>query len=157
MGLVEFVKQAGETLFGADPAAAEATSDEVVLSKRATSLEERVRALALPVDDLKIKLAGTTAVVKGRAASQADREKVVLAIGNTAGIAAVDDRLEVAGGEAAARYYTVASGDTLSKIAKSSYGDASKYAIVFEANKPMLKDPDRIYPGQVLRIPPLPT
>ncbi len=49
--------------------------------------------------------------------------------------------------------YTVVAGDTLSKIAKSQYGDASKYPKIFEANKPMLKDPDKIYPGQVLRIP----
>lgn len=45
------------------------------------------------------------------------------------------------------------SGDTLSKIAKDMYGDADKYPQIFEANKPMLKDPDKIYPGQVLRIP----
>ncbi len=49
--------------------------------------------------------------------------------------------------------YTVKSGDTLSGIAKSVYGDASKYMKIFEANKPMLSDPNKIYPGQVLRIP----
>jgi len=51
------------------------------------------------------------------------------------------------------RFYTVKSGDTLGKIAKEFYGNAGKYPVIFEANKPMLKDPDRIYPGQVLRIP----
>ncbi len=56
--------------------------------------------------------------------------------------------------EPEAKYYTVVKGDTLSKIAKASYGDAMKYPVIFEANKPMLKDPDKIYPGQVLRIPP---
>jgi nucleoid-associated protein YgaU len=49
---------------------------------------------------------------------------------------------------------TVRSGDTLSKIAKDAYGDANAYMQIFEANKPMLSNPDRIYPGQVLRIPP---
>ena len=58
------------------------------------------------------------------------------------------------GGEAASRFYTVQSGDTLSKIAREFYGDAGKYPRIFEANKPMLKDPDKIYPGQMLRIPP---
>ena len=51
--------------------------------------------------------------------------------------------------------YAVVPGDTLSKIAKHYYGDANKYPVIFEANKPMLTHPDKIYPGQVLRIPPL--
>lgn len=53
------------------------------------------------------------------------------------------------------RFYTVVAGDTLSAIAKREYGSASKYPLIFEANKPMLSDPDKIYPGQTLRIPPL--
>jgi nucleoid-associated protein YgaU len=56
--------------------------------------------------------------------------------------------------EPEARFYTVAKGDTLSKIAKAEYGDANAYPAIFEANRPMLSHPDRIYPGQVLRIPP---
>ncbi len=56
--------------------------------------------------------------------------------------------------EPEATYYTVVSGDTLSKISKQAYGDANKYMKIFEANKPMLTHPDKIYPGQVLRIPP---
>ena len=67
----------------------------------------------------------------------------------------VEDRLEVTNPEPEARYYTVAKGDTLSKIAKQHYDDANKYPQIFEANKPMLKDPDKIYPGQSLRIPEL--
>ncbi len=51
--------------------------------------------------------------------------------------------------------YTVKKGDTLSAIAKAMYGNANKYQAIFEANQPMLKHPDKIYPGQVLRIPPL--
>ena len=51
-------------------------------------------------------------------------------------------------------YYTVVAGDNLSKISKANYGDPNKYMKIFEANKPMLSNPDRIYPGQVLRIPP---
>jgi nucleoid-associated protein YgaU len=57
--------------------------------------------------------------------------------------------------EAASTFYTVKSGDTLGKIAKEHYGDAGKYMVIFEANQPMLKDPDKIYPGQSLRLPPL--
>lgn len=57
------------------------------------------------------------------------------------------------GSEWSSRTYTVKAGDSLSKIAKEMYGESSKYNQIFEANQPMLKDPDKIYPGQVLRIP----
>jgi nucleoid-associated protein YgaU len=98
--------------------------------------------------------------------TQADREKVVLAIGNTPGVGRVDDQLTVLAAvddegevveeeeEIVAVMYTVKKGDTLSAIAKAHYGNANKYPVIFEANKPMLQDPDKIYPGQVLRIPP---
>ena len=152
MGLIDFVRSAGERIFGSGVAAA-ATSDEAVLSKRATALEDHVRSLGLQVDDLKIKVADETAHVKGKVTTQELREKVVLAVGNVEGIGKVDDRLEVVTPQPEARYYTVAKGDTLSKIAKQHYGDANKYPQIFEANTPMLKHPDKIYPGQVLRIP----
>jgi nucleoid-associated protein YgaU len=71
------------------------------------------------------------------------------------GVGQVDDRMTVEHTEPPAQFYTVKPGDSLSKIAKEYYGDAMKYPVIFEANKPMLKDPDLIYPGQVLRIPPL--
>lgn len=62
---------------------------------------------------------------------------------------------DIAAAEFTSRTYTVQKGDTLSKIAKEMYGNAGKYPVIFEANQPMLKHPDKIYPGQVLRIPPL--
>jgi nucleoid-associated protein YgaU len=70
-------------------------------------------------------------------------------------VAQVNDLTTVEAPEPEATFYTVKSGDSLSAIAKAHYGDAMKYPEIFEANKPMLKDPDKIYPGQVLRIPPL--
>jgi nucleoid-associated protein YgaU len=76
-------------------------------------------------------------------------------VGNTKGVARVDDQLSVETPAPEAVFFTVQRGDTLSKIAKEQYGNAGKYMVIFEANKPMLKDPDRIYPGQALRIPPL--
>jgi nucleoid-associated protein YgaU len=153
MGLIDFVRTAGEKIFGGGEAAA-ATKDEAVLSKRSSSLEEHVRKQGLAVDDLKIKLADDVAHVKGKVATQELREKVILAVGNVEGIARVDgDRLEVVTPAPEARWYTVVKGDNLSKIAKQHYGDANKYPAIFEANKPMLKHPDMIYPGQVLRIP----
>jgi nucleoid-associated protein YgaU len=72
-----------------------------------------------------------------------------------AGVAQVKDMMTVEKkSEPEAQYYTVVSGDTLSKIAKQFYGDANQYQRIFEANRPMLAHPDRIYPGQKLRIPP---
>lgn len=67
----------------------------------------------------------------------------------------MEDRITVANPEPEANFYTVQSGDTLSKISKAQYGDPMKYNTIFEANKPMLQHPDEIYPGQVLRIPAL--
>ena len=84
---------------------------------------------------------------------QATKEKVVLVVGNSNGIATVDDQMTVEHVEPEAQFHTVAGGDTLGKIAKNFYGNAMKYPEIFEANKPMLKSPDLIYPGQVLRIP----
>ena len=69
------------------------------------------------------------------------------------GVVQVNDGMSVDFSEPEAVYYTVVSGDTLSKISKVNYGDANKYMVIFEANKPMLTHPDKIYPGQALRIP----
>jgi nucleoid-associated protein YgaU len=157
MGLIDFVKNAGRKLIGKDEEEDKKSTESpaVVGVRRGKSLVQVVRDHGLEVENLSISLAGDVATVSGKVASQAVREKVVLAVGNTEGIARVDDRLEVEKPEPEATYYTVVSGDTLSKIAKQHYGNAMKYPVIFEANKPMLTDPDKIYPGQVLRIPPL--
>ncbi len=82
------------------------------------------------------------------------REKIVLALGNVKGIASVVDGLEVEKPAEPATFYTVVKGDNLTRIAEEHYGDGTKYPAIFDANRPMLSDPDKIYPGQVLRIPP---
>jgi nucleoid-associated protein YgaU len=110
-------------------------------------------SFGLPVEDLNIVIAEDKAFVFGTAADQATKEKIIVTVGNTEGIAEVEDKMEVPTPEPEARFYTVKKGDYLSKIAKEMYGDAMKYPVIFEANKPMLKDPNLIYPGQVLRIP----
>ncbi len=145
MGLIDFVMNAGQKLFG---------ESEKEAAARGTTLSDFVNKMGLGVEDLAITVSEETATVRGTASSQAVREKVVLAVGNTEGIAKVDDLMSVVAPEPEATYYTVIRGDTLSKIAKEAYGDAMKYPVIFEANKPMLEDPDKIYPGQVLRIPP---
>jgi nucleoid-associated protein YgaU len=161
MGLFDFVKDVGEKLLGggkakaepapaADPAKAAADADRML----AAALVKFVGGLGLEVHELSVKVAGGVATVGGAVATQAEREKVVLAVGNVHGVGRVDDRLRVEKPEPEATFYTVQSGDTLSKIARAHYGSASKYPVIFEANRPMLQNPDKIYPGQVLRIPP---
>jgi len=149
MGLFSFIKNAGAKMFGIGK-----TTEEEAFDK-ANALGNAVEKLGFDVRDINIEVEGDTATVWGEAESQETREKVVLVLGNTEGIASVDDRMTVAIEEPQARFHTVVSGDSLSKIAKEVYGDAMKYPIIFEANKPMLKSPDLIYPGQVLRIPAL--
>jgi len=154
MGLFSFIKDAGAKLFGQEDKKETATkSIEEINFEKAQKLMKEVMALGLPVEDLNIVIVEDKAIIFGTPADQATKEKIILTVGNTEGIAEVDDKMEVANAEPEAQFYTVEKGDYLSKIAKKVYGDASKYNVIFEANKPMLKDPDLIYPGQVLRIP----
>lgn len=150
MGLFSFFKKAGSNLF-AKAATPETTKVEMTKTQ---SLENEIRRLGIPVSGLKLEL-GESVTVSGSTATNADRERIILALGNVAGVSMVEDNITVTNPEPEAVFYTVVSGDTLSKISKAHYGDAMKYNIIFEANKPMLEHPDKIYPGQVLRIPQL--
>ncbi|WP_299622245.1 peptidoglycan-binding protein LysM [uncultured Tenacibaculum sp.] len=154
MGLFSFIKNAGAKVFGIGKTTEEEATD------KANRLIDAVNALELSVAGLAISVEDDKATVTGEAVDLATKEKVVLVVGNTEGIATVEDNMTVAeveeiAEEEMAQFHTVVSGDTLGKIAKTFYGDAMKYPVIFEANTPMLKHPDKIYPGQVLRIPPL--
>ena len=158
MGLFSFIKDAGKKIFGVnknkDVKADNTKVDEKMENEKAASkLEETIADLNLKAKNLDITIENDMATVTGTALDQSTREKIVLVIGNSEGIAQVDDRMDVENKEPEAVFHTVEKGDTLSKIAKEHYGDAMKYPVIFEANKPMLTDPDKIYPGQVLRIP----
>jgi len=164
MGLFSFIKNAGAKVFGigktdaeeAKEEAAEAAAKELKLEEAAArKLEETITDLQLEVENLKVFIDDDAATISGAAYNQATKEKVILVVGNSNGIATVDDQMTVENEEPVAQFHTVASGDTLGKIAKTYYGNAMKYPVIFEANKPMLSDPDKIYPGQVLRIPSL--
>jgi len=111
--------------------------------------------LGIEVKDFFVDLQNDTVIVFGEVHSQADKEKIILTLGNVEGVEKVDDRMTVIEPEPEADFYEVKKGDSLSKIAKVYYGDPLKYPAIFEANKPMLKDPNLIYPGQVLRVPKL--
>ncbi len=151
MGLLDFVKEAGQKLFDRDD-----RKDE----EKAQSLTKLVGNMGFEAENLEVAFDDGKATIRGTTRSQAEREKIVLLVGNTQGVGKVDDQLQVKAPpaakveEPAAKMYTVKPGDSLSKIAAAHYGRASAYMVIFEANKPMLEDPDKIYPGQVLRIPP---
>jgi nucleoid-associated protein YgaU len=166
MSLFKFLKGAGEKLFGGKEAQAapasqpQATAASPVAGpdanqRAAQAIADYVRSQKLEVANMKIAFDGasSTVTVSGEAPDQATREKVVLCCGNVAGVEQVRDEMTVAKPSEVSRFHTVKSGDSLSKIAKEMYGDASQYMKIFDANKPMLKDPDKIYPGQLLRIP----
>jgi len=167
MGLIDFVKEAGEKLFGrgqaqaamaevkanpADEAKAKAANDAA-----GDAILDYIKSQNLNATGLTVTFNGATSEVSvfGVAPDQATREKIVLCCGNVAGVAKVNDMMSVDQSQPEAQYYTVKSGDNLSKVSKQYYGDPNKYMKIFEANKPMLSHPDKIYPGQVLRIPPL--
>jgi len=141
MGLWSFVKGAGKKVFGG--------GDDAEVSGAA--LQDEIKELGLDADGLDITVEGDQVKVSGKAVSQEMKEKVILAVGNVEGVAAVDDSIE--GGEGEPTFHTVEKGDTLWAIAEKTMGNGSKYTEIFEANKPMLSHPDKIYPGQVLRIP----
>ena len=144
MSLFAFVKDAGvklwESLVGQEAQAAE-------------SLKEHVTKVGLGNPNIEVSVEGDKVIARGEVASQEEKEKILLALGNVAGVGEVDDQISVSTPAPAARFVTVKKGDTLSAIAKAEYGNANAYMKIFEANKPMLSHPDKIYPGQVLRIP----
>ncbi len=164
MGLMSFIKDAGEKLFGigqakaAQEAVKAAPTPENVAAMSAAAgqaIEKYINTQGLNVSALDIQFDATSGAVTvaGTVPDQATKEKVLLCCGNVAGVASVNDMLVVNTPEPESQWHTVVSGDNLSKIAKKFYGDANKYPAIFEANKPMLSHPDKIYPGQVLRIP----
>lgn len=106
--------------------------------------------------DVLVAVDGDKVTLTGKVDSQELAEKATLCAGNRVGISTVDCQIEVENPQPEARFYTVKSGDTLGKIAKEFYQNAGKYPVIFEANQPLLTDPNKIYPGQVLRIPELP-
>lgn len=167
MSLISFIKDAGEKLFGGkDAAAAPPTADATpaptadkvadLNAAAGAAIKKYIDAQQLKADNLQVAFDGAshTVTVSGVAADQATKEKIVLCCGNVASVEKVEDQMTVAQpAGSASKFHTVVSGDTLSKIAQKEYGNASLYNKIFEANRPMLTNPDKIYPGQVLRVP----
>lgn len=147
MSTLSFLKDLGEKIISNN---AQVPEQE---HKTADELFDYIKKLGLTYKNIRIAATKGRVVLEGEVDTQAEAEKIGLAIGNVQGIESVDNKMRVTVSEPESQYHTVVSGDTLSKIAGKYYGDVQKYNIIFEANKPMLSDPDKIYPGQVLRIP----
>jgi nucleoid-associated protein YgaU len=142
MGLWSFVKDAGSSLFGSKAEAATVPEAEAIKA----NMEE----MGLDTKGVEIKVEGDRVKVEGTAISPEMKEKIIVAAGNVKGVAEVEAQHD---GTVEPRFHVVKKGDTLSAIAKATLGKASRYPEIFEANRPMLSHPDKIYPGQTLRIP----
>ena len=143
--LFEYAKDIGKKLFSNDADAA------ANIQKHIESNNPGVNPLQVAYDDGLVTLAG-------KANDIAAKEKTVLMAGNVEGVSSVNaDGLESPPEPSAppVQYYTIERGDTLSGIAKQFYGNAMKYPEIFEANREVIEDPDKIYPGQKIRIPEL--
>lgn len=143
MALFDFFKKdQGKEVFPAD---ADATA-------KAEAIRREIKRAGLP-GDLDVAVEGSRVRIRGTVPNAETRQKLMMIIGNIKGVDSVDDNSPGAEQGEKPRVHEVQSGDTLSKIAKQYYGDANAYNRIFEANRPMLADPDEIYPGQVLVIP----
>lgn len=164
MGFFDFIAEAGSNLFGKDEPEAQVTRPII----------EHIKDAGVDGTYLNVDFRAGAVTLSGYVPNQEQKEKAVLVAGNILGVASVQDNLilgkppkdeieqkaEIAKKavnanttEPTFRTYTVKKGDTLGAISKEVYGKASLYNKIFEANTPMLKDADHIYPGQVLKIP----
>ena len=146
MRLLNFVKEAGSKVVGKNN------------EEQAESIKNTIVKAIPEADNIKLKLDEGKLTIDGEVKNMEICEKIITIAGNHEGIAKVENNIKIEGldiAEDKIKLYTVVKGDTLGGIAKKVYGDSSKYKQIFEFNQPMLKNPDLIYPGQVLRMPEL--
>lgn len=141
MGFFDFIKDAGAKMLGND----EESIKREISENNAT----------MPIDDLDVKVEGETVVLSGSAKSAEDRAKAALIAGNVKGVSKVvfDDVSVAEGEDSEDTVYEIKKGDTLWKIATDHYGNGARYTEIVEANLEVIKDADKIYPGQLIRIP----
>ncbi len=153
MGLISFMKGAGSKLFKKSETEKEPDKGMLIL--------DHIKSFGFHTESLQTIVNKETVILTGKVDTLANKNKIIVAAGNVEGISVVEDMMSVMQPKVVEpqkpekQFYTVVPGDSLSKIAKQVYGNANKYPVIFEANTPMLKHPDKIYPGQVLVIPPL--
>ncbi len=150
MGLFDFIKDIGHRLFTEE-------------GQAARKIEEHINTANPGIKNLKVDYRNATVYLSGEAESAEALQKAALMAGNVQGVEAVNvDGVKLPPGIASPQavesyesteYYIIQSGDTLSKIAQHFYGDASQYNQIFQANREVIKDADKIFPGQKIRIP----
>ena len=147
MSILDFAKDIGSNLFQTDSAAAE-------------KINEMLSIKLTPIKDLSVAYDDGTVTICGECMNQQHRDQAILLAGNVKGVEkVVSDELnypQPAADQPAAEkieFYEIKSGDTLSGIAKNFYGDFNLYTKIFDANRDVIGDPDKIYPGQKIRIP----
>jgi len=152
MGLFSFLKNVGRKELKEDVVKESAADVAVANARKSRLLEDIISSSGLEVENLSVDYSDEKVTIYGQTETLEDKEKIILIAGNVDGVGTVDDRLSVVAAPQST-FHEVKSGESLSKIAKAYYGDPMKYMEIFEANKPMLADPEKIYPGQMLRIP----
>ncbi len=141
MGMFDFLKNVGLDLFGGGSEA-----------QKITELIQK--ELGTKITNLEVTFNDGVVTLSGSCDSQETKEKAILLAGNIKGVARVDDsQLTAPPAQEQYDFYTIKRGDSLSKIARQYYGDPMKYPVLFEANREIIKNPDLIYPGQVIRVP----
>ncbi|MDO5055011.1 MAG: peptidoglycan-binding protein LysM [Pasteurella oralis] len=144
MGLFDFVGEIGRKLFSKKEDAADAVAQHIKEDNPG-------------IEDVVVKVEEGVAIIEGTADSASALEKVILMAGNVAGITEVKvDNVTIKNGERLAgedEFYVIQKGDTLWKIAEKTYGNGTKYTAIVEANKEVIKDADKIFPGQKIRLP----
>lgn len=173
--LMDFAKHIGRKIFDTDAEAADnilnhiqknnpgvdtlrVTFDDgaVTLTGRAPdqAAKEKVVLMAGNIKGVERVDADGISVIASATAEQMEKagfKKPVSAAGQKPAVAATQSAQPPAAEET--RFYVIQKGDTLSGIAKQFYGNAMKYPQLFEANREVIEDPDKIYPGQKIRIP----
>lgn len=149
MGLFSFAANIGKKLFGNDDPP----------EQQSEKLQEHINTNNPGVSNLKVEVKDGVATIKGDAATPAAVEKAVLMAGNAMGVKEVKAEEVTVAGQAAViddaddNYYIIQKGDSLWKIAEHAYGNGAKHTILFEANREVIEDPNKIFPGQKIRIP----
>ena len=147
MGLFDFAKDVGRQLFDTDAEAAD-------------NIKEHLEIRTSGISNIEVEYDDGVATICGDCINQATKDHAVLMVGNIKGVEKViaDDMrvpppAKEEEPEEKSEIYEIVSGDTLGKIAERYYGKPSEYMRIFEANREIIEDPDRIYPGQKIRIP----
>lgn len=149
MSILDFARNLGRQVFDRDDVAAD-------------NIKQTLEINLSPIKDLSVEFDDGKVTLCGECMSPGDRERAILVAGNIQGVeqvvaADLTSRApapEEPEPEPEGQIYEIKSGDSLSKIAKQHYGDAMQYMKIFEANRGVIDDPDKIYPGQKIRIPP---